>query len=110
MSVQDRYYNKKEYDALTPAQKFGLKLKYNQRNDKKQKDDKGKKVDLSACSIKAVAAALQDSSTGGGGGEETESSDEDDDEVAQMKPPSQKKQKQGTGNRNHSALQRQNRS
>ena len=80
---------------MTPAQKFGLKLKCNQRNDKKQKDNKGKKVDLSACSIKAVVAALQDSTTGGGGGEETESSNEDDDEVAQMKPPAQKKQKQG---------------
>ena len=95
---------------LTPVQKYGLKLKCNQRNDKRQKDNKDKKVDLSAHSIKAVVAALLNSTTGRGRGEEAESSDEDDDEAIQMKPPAQKKQKQGTGNRNHAALQRQNHS
>ena len=74
----------------------------------RDKDNKNKKVDLSGHSIKAVAAALLNSTTDRRRGEEAESSDVDDDEDIQMKHPAQMKQKQGTGNRNHSALQRQN--
>jgi hypothetical protein len=42
MTVDDRYYSKKEYESLSPAKKFGLKLKREKRGQKGKREKSGK--------------------------------------------------------------------
>jgi hypothetical protein len=105
MSVEDRYYNQKEYKSLSAAKKLGLKLKRQKRGNKSNNSKKRKKelVDLSQRTIKAIASALRPDPEEDESDESDESAEEQD-ETVPMKPPS-KKGKQ-TSNRNHPALKR----
>ena len=107
MTVEDRYYKKSEYMALSDSQKMGLKLKREKRggggpSGRKRNNSGGKeKVNLSSRTIKAIAQAMKDDAT-----EPTspivESESESDDEVPMKEP----KKAKLTTNRSNPALQR----
>ena len=69
MSIEDRYYNNKEFKNLTPEQRAGLTLKRQQRGAEpgkrgraRGKDKKGNKkggLDISRKSIKALATTVE---------------------------------------------------
>jgi hypothetical protein len=112
MTVEDRYYNKKEYDSLSASKKLGLKLKREKRGHKgnKEKSGKGKvpgptmkqkeEMTLSDRSIKALASALRQPKDK----EETAESSEESDEESQKEPA--EKRVRFTNNRNNPALKR----
>ena len=112
LSMEDRYYNKSEYDQLTGAQKKGLKLKREKRGHKPGRKDspstkggkgggnKGKsKLQLSKRDISAIATAVAAVQQDG----DAESSEESDEEIP-IKLPASKKAKPSS-NRNNRALQ-----
>lgn len=106
MTVEDRYYSKKEYESLSPAKKFGLKLKREKRGHKEKKEKSGKskkqmgEMNLSERSIKALASALRQSKEKDDKLESSEGSDEDS-----QKEPAEKRLR-FTNNRNNPALAR----
>ena len=93
MTVEDRYYNKKEYAKLTNAQKYGLKLKRQKRQkDKKRKDTSTPdKMELSDKSIKSLVAALKTGNTEDESSVETESDDSSTEEDSDPKTRSKSK-------------------
>jgi hypothetical protein len=105
MSVEDQYYTKEEYSAMSPAKKYGLKLKCSTRNatDTKKKAGSKSKVTLSKRSIKALASELSAATTADGA--ESESSSKVSKEEVPMKPPASKKLKIKS-NRHNPALRR----
>jgi hypothetical protein len=105
MSVEDRYYTKEEYASMSPAKKYGLKLKRSSRNatDTKKKAGSKSKVTLSKRSIKALASELSAATTADGA--DSESSSEASEEELPMKPPASKKLKIKS-NRTNPALRR----
>jgi hypothetical protein len=114
MSIEPRFYSKKEYGRLTPEQRAGLFAKRESReggrrsnNKRKKKGGKDKPVTLSKATISAVVAAMKS------GTSDTADADDDNDddsesseEVIPMKGPA-KKQKI-INNRTNPALQRRN--
>ena len=58
MTIEDRYYDRKEYSKLTIAQKKGLSIKRKKRGHKSKKDGKGR-PQLSKREVKAVKRLLQ---------------------------------------------------
>jgi hypothetical protein len=105
MSVEDRYYTKEEYASMSPAKKYGLKLKRSTRNatDTKKKRGSKSKVTLSKRSIKALASELSAATTADVA--DSESSSEASEEEVPMKPPASKKLKIKS-NRTNPALRR----
>jgi hypothetical protein len=106
MSVEDRYYKRKEYNALSAQQKLGLKLKREKRghtgNEKGKKEKKKNSVELSQRMIKALATALCQETEDK---VEVEESDESSEEYEEAKKPT--KRVRFGKNRHHPALQRQ---
>lgn len=104
MTVEDRYYSKKEYDALSNAKKRGLKRKRELRGHQAgTKDSKSKgKLDLSKRSIKALASALRDAETNTAETADGSDTDTSEDEIVPMKPAAKK----AKSNRSNSALTR----
>ena len=99
MSMEDRYYSKKEYDALSPAKKAGLRAVREKRGHVGNKNNKSsKRPKLSNREIKAIAAAVRKETDDANEGTDNDSSSDDDDDVP-MKPAAK-------NNRNNSALQR----
>ena len=109
MSVEDRYYTKKEYELLSPAKKLGLKRKRATRGHKpgtksskdyRKPTNQDSKLELSKRTIKAIAskvAELHQSSN-------TESSETEVDSDAEKDRPT--KRQRISNNRSNPALQR----
>jgi hypothetical protein len=105
MSVEDRYYTKEEYASMSPAKKYGLKLKRSNRNtDTKKKAGSKSKVTLSKRSIKALASELSAATTADVA--DSESASEASEEEVPIKPLASKKLKIKS-NRTNPALRRQ---
>jgi hypothetical protein len=106
MTVEDRYYKCKEYNALSAQQKLALKLKCAKRghpgNEKNQKGKKKKSVELSKQTIKAVGTALCQGTNDKD--EAAEESDKSSDEEEEERKKSSKRVRFGK-NREHPALQ-----
>ena len=103
MSVEDRYYNRKEYAKLTSAQKLGLKAKRDKRGHKskrKRGTSSDGKIDLSKKTIKALASAVMNKVR-------FEDGEDADSEPSGDEATSSKRQKKTT-NRNNPALSRPN--
>jgi hypothetical protein len=106
MSVEDRYYKRKEYNALSAQQKLALKLKREKRghpgNEKNQKGKKKKSVELSKRTIKALATVIRQETEDKVEPEESDESSEEDEDA---KKPT--KRVRFGKNRYHPSLQRQ---
>ena len=103
MSVEDRYYNHKEYAKLTSAQKLGLKAKRDKQGHKskrKRGTSSDGKIDLSKKTIKALASAVTNKVR-------FEDGEDADSEPSGNEAASSKRQKKTT-NRNNPALSRPN--
>jgi len=104
MSVPDRYYTKKEYLQLSPAQKRGLKKKRQARgpktsSPKRRRQTKDTKGNLSKQSVNMIVAAIkaaqQEENDDAAAGSASDSSSDD------QEPPPKKK-----SNRHNKALKR----
>ncbi len=76
MSVEDRYYSKQEYLKLSAPQRLALRLKRKKRGGG-QGGNKGKRMDLSKRTIKALATALRKDNDASGGTSDTSDSEEE---------------------------------
>jgi hypothetical protein len=106
MSVEDRYYKRKEYNALSAQQKLGLSLKRAKRghtgNEKGKREKKKNSVQLSQRTIKALATALRQETE-----DKVEPEESDDSSDEEEKAKKKSKRVRFDKNRHHPALQRQ---